>query len=115
MPAEVLHLQDLTCRVIVVSAACRCYHYNMKVSRSDQIYRRIEKIKTELAAINEMRPGSLTEQFPLPDTKRGYYQLSYPHASRSRTEYIPRDLVRTIRREVANISGPENSLLNGST
>lgn len=75
----------------------------MTPSRSlDQIHKRIAKIKIELEAIDEMRPGSLTQQFPKPEAKRGYYQLSYTHAGRSRTEYIPRDAVRDVRREVAN-------------
>jgi hypothetical protein len=48
----------------------------MKTTRSDQIHKRIERIKTELDAIDDMRPGSLTEQFKDHDAQRGaYYQL----------------------------------------
>ena len=74
----------------------------MTVTRLDQIHRRIERIKTDLAAINEMRPGSLTEQFKSPDDRRGYYQLSYTQSGRSRTEYVAREFVRDVRRQVAN-------------
>ena len=74
----------------------------MKMTRIDQIRKRIERIKTELLAIDEMRPGSLTEQFRKPDDPRGYYQLSYTHGGRGRTEYIARGFVRDVRRELVN-------------
>ena len=60
-------------------------------------------IKVKLAAINEMRPGSLSRQFKDPENQSGaYYQLSYTRAMRSRTEYIASDAVPQIRRQVAN-------------
>jgi len=74
----------------------------MKTTRIDQIRKRIERIKAELVAIDEMRPGSLTEQFKEPNDERGYYQLSYTHGGRSRTEYVSRDFVRDVRRQVGN-------------
>ena len=74
----------------------------MTVTQIDQIHRRIERIKTDLAAIDEMRPGSLTEQFKAPGDRRGYYQLSYTQGGRSRTEYVAREVVRDVRRQVAN-------------
>jgi hypothetical protein len=74
----------------------------MKTTRIDQIRKRIERIKAELVAIDEMRPGSLTEQFKKPNDERGYYQLSYTHGGRSRTEYVSRDFVRDVRRQVGN-------------
>ena len=74
----------------------------MTLTRLDQIHRRIERIKTDLVAIDEMRPGSLTEQFKAPDDRRGYYQLSYTQGGRSRTEYVAREFVRDVRRQVAN-------------
>jgi hypothetical protein len=74
----------------------------MKTTRLDQIHKRIERIKTELIAIDEMRPGSLTEQLKKPDAQRGYYQLSYTHGGKSRTEHVPRDCVREVRRQIVN-------------
>ena len=74
----------------------------MKTTRLDQIRKRIERINVELLSIDEMRPGSLTEQFRKPDDPRGYYQLSYSRGGRSRTEYVSRDVVRDVRRQVAN-------------
>lgn len=71
--------------------------------RLAQIEKRIAKIKTELAAIGEMRPGSLTRQYKDPKGPSGpYYQLSYTRQMKSRTEYIPRSWVRDVRRQIAN-------------
>jgi hypothetical protein len=74
----------------------------MKTTRLDQIRKRIERIKTELVAIDEMRPGSLTLQLKKPDAQRGYYQLSYTHGGRSRTEHVSRDCVREVRLQIVN-------------
>ena len=75
----------------------------MQRTRIDQIQKRIEWIKAELVAIDEMRPGSLTKQFKDPDAQRGaYYQLDYWQGGRTRTDYVSRDLVRDVRRQLAN-------------
>lgn len=67
------------------------------------IERRIERIKAELAAIGDMRPGSLTKQYKDPESQSGpYYQLSYTLDRQSRTEYIRRESVADIRRRVGN-------------
>jgi hypothetical protein len=75
----------------------------MKTTRIEQIQKRIEQIKAELGTIDEMRPGSLTEQFKDPNDQRGaYYQLNYWQGGRTRTEYVSRDFVRDVRRQVGN-------------
>jgi hypothetical protein len=74
----------------------------MKTTRHDQIRKRIERIKAELVAIDEMRPGSLTEQLKKPDAQRGYYQLSYTQGGKSRTEHVPRHCVREVRLQIVN-------------
>jgi len=75
----------------------------MTRNRLQQIEKSIAKIKAELAAIEEMRPGSLTRQYKDPKHQSGaYYQLSYTRDMRSRTEYIPRESVRDVRRQIAN-------------
>ena len=75
----------------------------MTKKRLLQIEKRMATIKVKLAAINEMRPGSLSRQFKDPENQSGaYYQLSYTRAMRSRTEYIASDAVPQIRRQVAN-------------
>jgi len=68
-----------------------------------KIERRIERIKAELIAIGDMRPGSLTKQYKDPESHSGpYYQLSYTLDRQSRTEYIRRESVADIRRRVSN-------------
>jgi hypothetical protein len=68
-----------------------------------QIEGRIETIKARLAAIDEMRPGSLSRQYKDPENKAGaYYQLSYTREMKSRTEYIACDAVPDVRRQIDN-------------
>ena len=75
----------------------------MTSKRLAQIAKRIGKIKAEFASIDDMRPGSLTRQYKDPESQRGpYYQLSYTRGRKSRTEYIPRDRVREVRRQIGN-------------
>jgi hypothetical protein len=75
----------------------------MTKTRLAQIDNRIGKIKAELAAIGEMRPGSLTRQYKDPASASGaYYQLSYTLDMKSRTDYIPRNWVRDVRAQVGN-------------
>ena len=67
------------------------------------IRKRIGSIKAQLAGIEDMRPGSLTRQYKDPENRRGpYYQLSYTRQMRSRTEYVPRDYLPEVRREIRN-------------
>ncbi len=75
----------------------------MTNKRLDEIRQRIDKIKAELAAIDDMRPGSLTRQYKDPKNQSGaYYQLSYTRQMKSRTEYVAREYLRDVRRQIAN-------------
>ena len=75
----------------------------MTNKRLAQIEMRIEKIKGELAATGEMRPGSLTRQYKDRESQSGaYYQLSYTLDMKSRTEYIRGNCVSDVRRQIAN-------------
>jgi len=75
----------------------------MTKRRLIQIDKRIGKIKVELAAIGQMRPGSLTRQYKDPASASGaYYQLSFTLDMKSRTDYIPRNRVPQVRAQVAN-------------
>jgi len=60
---------------------------------------RIMRIKEELMKLGELRPGSLTLQ------KRGasgtYYQLSYTHLGKGRTEYIRPEFAKEIKKQIA--------------
>jgi len=59
---------------------------------------RIGEIKAELADIGELRPGSLTRQ------NRGasgtYYQLSYTHRGKGRTEYVRPEFAPEIKKQI---------------
>jgi len=67
------------------------------------IKNRIDKIKSELAKVGDMRPGSLTKQYRDPENKTGsYYQISYTHEMKSRTEYVRSESVKEVRQQVKN-------------
>jgi hypothetical protein len=75
----------------------------MNNKRLEQIEQRIEKIKIGLQAIDAMRPGSLTRQFRNPkDQTRAFFQLSYTHQMKSRSEYIRPEFVTSVKREIAS-------------
>jgi hypothetical protein len=68
-----------------------------------QIEKRIATIKADLVEIDEMRPGSLSRQYKDPANQRGaYYQLSYTRDMKSRSEYVARDAVDDVRRQLEN-------------
>ena len=74
----------------------------MNGKRLKQIERKIQKIKLELLEIQQLRPGSLSHQYKNPKEKKGgYYQLSYTHKMKSRTEYIRPEFVDEIKEQVA--------------
>jgi hypothetical protein len=74
----------------------------MSAKRIQQIERRIERIKEALGHIGPMRPGSLTRQYKDPERKVGaYWQISYTRRMRSRTEYVRKERVPAIRRQIA--------------
>lgn len=65
-----------------------------------RIERRIGKIKQALTELDDMRPGSLSVQ-----TRAwggNYHQLSYTHLGKGRTEYVPPERVRNVKRQLAN-------------
>jgi len=74
----------------------------MSQRRIQQIARRIARIKEELQTIGPMRPGSLTRQYRDPETRAGaYWQISYTRQMKSRTEYVRREWVTEIRKQIA--------------
>lgn len=73
----------------------------METKKLLQIEGRIKKIKKELQLIGEMRPGTLSKQYKVPKKKKGeYYQLSFTHKMKSRTEYIRPLFVKEIKQKV---------------
>jgi len=67
-----------------------------------QMEERIGQIKLELQGIGPMRPGSLTHQYQKPKEKKGgYYQISYTHQMKSRTEYVRKEMVKLLETQIA--------------
>ncbi len=87
----------------------------MNTKRIVTLQERIQRIKEKILAIEEMRPGSLSEQFNVcgnpncrckdPDhpKKHGpYYQISYTRKGKSTTEFVRKEMVADVRRELKN-------------
>jgi hypothetical protein len=76
--------------------------YNaMSTQRLAKIEREIEGIKDQIAEIGIVRPGSLTRQYKDPKNKKGaYYQISYTHRMKSKTQYVRSDSLAQVRREI---------------
>jgi hypothetical protein len=77
--------------------------------------RRIQEIKAELAALGEMRPGSLSKQYNVcgksncrckdpqnPQRHGPYYQLSWVHRGKSTTQFIRPPLLPEVRAQIAS-------------
>lgn len=74
----------------------------MNKTRVCEIERRIHAIKQALNKIGSMRPGSLTCQYKDPTEKRGpYWQISYTRNMKSRSEYVCKECVPEIRKQIA--------------
>ena len=71
-------------------------------TQSSRLQKRIHAIQHELARLGPMRPGCLSLQYRKPKEKSGaYYQLSYTYQMKSKTEYVPAELVPQIEQELA--------------
>ena len=74
----------------------------MSQKRIQQIEQRIVRIKAALQKIGPMRPGSLTRQYRDPENRTGaYWQISYTRQMKSRTEYVRREWVPEMRKQIA--------------
>ncbi len=86
-----------------------------KTAQLQKIEDKIQRIKEELSALGEMRPGSLSKQYnvcgklgcrckdPKRPQKHGpYYQLSYVHQGKSTSQFIRKDCLAPTRRQLAN-------------
>ena len=74
----------------------------MSQKRIQQIEQRMDRIKRMLREIGPMRPGSLTRQYKDPHHHTGaYWQISYTRRMKSRTEYVRREWVKELRRQIA--------------
>ena len=79
-----------------------------------RIERQIEKIKRDLAALGELRPGSLSTQYNVcgspgcrckasPPEKHGpYYQVSYTRKGKSSSKFVKKKDLPAIRKQLKN-------------
>jgi hypothetical protein len=73
----------------------------MTNNRLSRIEKQISDIKEQLMAIGEMRPGSLTRQYKNPLNRTGgFYQLSYTHKSKSKTEYVRPNHLDDLKKQI---------------
>jgi len=83
--------------------------------QANNIETQIEKVKSELLKIGDMRPGSLSRQYsacqkpgckcvdPVKPQKHGpFYQLSYSHRGKSTTRFVRPQFVPEVRKQLAN-------------
>lgn len=81
------------------------YHYNdtyMHDTKMTRLEEAIQKIKREIGAIGEMRPGSLSRQVRKSKDKYGsYWHLSYTHQGKGHTQYIREEFVAQMKNETA--------------
>lgn len=75
---------------------------------------RIDRIKRDLQALGDLRPGSLSEQYNVcgvegchckasPPKKHGpYYQLSFTRKGKSTSRFVRREEVSVVRRQLKN-------------
>lgn len=74
----------------------------MTNKKVETLLKKINTAKTDLIAIGDMRPGSVTKQFhKRGDKKWPYWQISYTQNKRSKTEYLKDEFVEKIKAEVA--------------
>ena len=87
----------------------------MKTQKIQQIQDQISKIKTQINALGPVRPGSLSKQYNICGTKGcrckdpnrpkrhgPYYNLSYTRHGKGHTQFIRKEDVSTIKKELAD-------------
>jgi hypothetical protein len=86
----------------------------MDTKREAQIERQIEKVKRDLTALGDLRPGSLSTQFNVcgspgcrckatPPEKHGpYYQVSFTRKGKSSSKFVRKEDLPAIRKELKN-------------
>ena len=98
----------------IASPACPPYDPFCTMKRQRQLEERIKRIKRQLAELGDLRPGSLSKQYNVcgkpgcqckdtPPKKHGpYYQLSFTWKGRSKTKFVRRGDVTTVRKQLRN-------------
>lgn len=88
--------------------------YFMDAKLEAQLERQIEKVKRDLAALGDLRPGSLSTQYNVcgspgcrckatPPEKHGpYYQISFSRRGKSSSKFVKKEDLPTIRKQLKN-------------
>ena len=86
----------------------------METRRAATLERQIEKAKRDLAALGDLRPGSLSTQYNVcgtlgcrckatPPEKHGpYYQVSYTRKGKSSTKFVKQKDLPAVRKQLKN-------------
>ncbi len=86
----------------------------MKTHTETHLLRQIEKVKGQLAALGDLRPGSLSTQYNVcgtpgcrckatPPEKHGpYYQVSFTRKGKSSSKFVRKEDLPAVRRELKN-------------
>ena len=86
----------------------------MDTRRQATLTRQIEKVKRDLAALGDLRPGSLSTQYNVcgspgckckadPPVKHGpYYQVSYTRKGKSSTKFVKKENLPEGRKQLKN-------------
>ena len=86
----------------------------MDTRRGATLQRQIEKVKRDLAALGDLRPGSLSTQYNVcgspgckckadPPVKHGpYFQVSYTRKGKSSTKFVKKEDLPEVRKQLKN-------------
>ena len=86
----------------------------MTISRERLLLRQIERVKGQLAALGDLRPGSLSTQYNVcgtpgcrckatPPEKHGpYYQVRFTRKAKSSSKFVRKQDLAAVRRELKN-------------
>lgn len=72
-------------------------------TKIEEIKEEIVKVKALLIGLGAMRPGTIGLQYKDRKEKKGpFYQVSYTHKRKSRTEYLRKENLKAVEVEVEN-------------
>lgn len=107
---------------IIKLSAIKCYDSMVKdntisvmdIRREATLERQIEKVKRDLVALGDLRPGSLSTQYNVcgtpgcrckatPPEKHGpYYQVSYTRKGKSSSKFVKQKDLPAVRQQLEN-------------
>src|SRR5664280_2534097 len=86
----------------------------MDAKQEAKLERQIERVKRDLAALGDLRPGSLSTQYNVcgkagcrckatPPVKHGpYYQVSYTRKGKSSSKFVKKEDLPVVRKQLKN-------------